>query len=105
MSKENDQNDQNNESTFPQRYLKKLPPDFIEAIEQMDSEDVKKRILTIEQHLYEIENSKLSDTKLQQAKEVVKDLNSVYSAPKNEENAKLKYCLYVLETRGVNISG
>ena len=100
MSKENKE-----KSELPQKILKKLTQEFIAAVDQMDSEDVKKRILTIEGHLYEIKRAKDEDVKLQQAKELAKDLASVYSSSKNEETAKLEYCLFVLENRGVDISG
>lgn len=92
----------NNE--FPNKYMKRLPQEFVDAINAMDENDVKQRILTCEGNLYEIASAKAADTKLTAAKEVAKDLSAPYTESKAIENAKIQYCLFVLESRGINLN-
>lgn len=90
---------------FPEKYMKKIAdiPEFVDGVASMDTEDIKKKILECEGHIYEIDNSKESDKELTQAKEKVKEFSKPYRESKGLETAKLKYCLYILESRGVNL--
>lgn len=92
-------------NAFATKYAKRLTQEFIDAVEQMDTEAVKERIITCEGHLCEIEGAKANDTKLAEVKEKSKELSAPYRDSLKEETAKLKYCLFVLEQRGVDISG
>lgn len=89
---------------FPLRISKKLPTGFVENVESMDSEEVKKKIYESQCHVYEIEKAKEEDEKLNAAKELVKDFMAPYKEAQGTENAKIKYCFFVLEGRGINIT-
>ena len=93
------------DKVFPDKYKRKVSQEFLDAVDQMEADDIKQRILTCEGHLYEIDNAKNSDAKLNAAKEMSKELSGPYREAKTEETAKLKYCLFVLEQRGIDISG
>ena len=86
---------------FPDKYMKKIDPAFVDTVGAMDAEEIKQRILTCEGHIYEIENAKDADEKLTAARESVKEFSKDYRESKAIETAKIKYCLFTLEGRGV----
>lgn len=92
------------DKSFPKRHEKWLPTGFQESIESMDLDEIKAKIYESQAHAYEIDKAKEADEKLQQAKELVKELSAPYSDAQKVETAKAKYCFYVLEGRGVNIT-
>lgn len=100
-------NEENNtvEKSFPQKYLNKLKgsTEFLETVESLDTEEMKKKILECEQNIYEIENAKENDTKLTSAKTEAKEFAAPYTESKNIEAAKIKYCLFLLEQRGISL--
>jgi hypothetical protein len=93
------------DNKFPDKYMKKINdiPDFIDGINAMDTDEIKKKILQCEGNIYEIDNSKMSDSELSSAREKSKKLAKPYRESKGIETAKLQYCLYILETRGINL--
>jgi hypothetical protein len=90
---------------FPTRLEKKLPTGFIESVESMDLEEMKKKIYESEGHMYAIDQQMEQDEKLNGAKLLIKDLSAPYKDAKATEAAKIKYCFFVLEGRGVEIGG
>ena len=94
------------DNNFPDKYMKKIKdlPDFVGAIDSMDTDEVKRKILESESHLVDIEKACESDEELQQAREKVKEYGKPYRDGKSIETAKIKYCMYVLESRGVALS-
>lgn len=92
------------EKVFPKRYKNNLPTGFEEGVESMDTDEIKKKIYECQAHCYEIDKAKDNDEKLQQAKELVKELSAPYSDAQKVETAKVKYCFFVLEGRGVDIT-
>lgn len=78
-------------------------PDFVDGINSMETDDIKKKILECEGHLYEVDNAKMADIELTQAREKARELAKPYRETKGVETAKLQYCLYILESRGVNL--
>lgn len=90
---------------FPQKYLNKIKdlPDFIDGIEAADTDELKKKIITFEGHIYDTENAKDADEELLKVREQAKIIAAPYRETKNIETAKIKYCLFVLENRGVKI--
>jgi hypothetical protein len=88
---------------FPEKYLKKLEQEFVDNLEGMETEEIKKNILACESHLYEVENEKEQDKDLNDVREKVKELSKKYRENKSNATAKIKYCLFVLENRGVNL--
>lgn len=93
------------DKTFPEKYMKKIAelPDFVDGVNTMDTEEIKRKILESEGDLYEIDNAKEADKELSDAREKVKEFSKPYRESKGLETAKLKYCIYILETRGINL--
>lgn len=89
---------------FPKRLLKALPTGFQEGIESMDTEEIKKKIYECQAHSWEINKAKDEDEKLNGAKLLAKELAAPYREADTVEQAKAKYCFFVLEGRGVNIT-
>jgi hypothetical protein len=53
--------------------------------------------------LYEIEKEKEEDSKLKEARKMVKEMADPYAESKLNETAKIKFLCYVLEGRGSKI--
>lgn len=93
----------NNDKEFPTKYLKKIDGDFTDGINAMDTEEIKKRILECEGNIYEIDADKDNNNELKDMKQKMKEAVQPYSETKGKETAKIKYCLYVLESRGIRL--
>ena len=91
------------DAEFPSKLLEKLPEGFADGMQSADTEEIKKKILESEGHLYEIDIDQGKDEKLAAAKDDVKLLSKAYRDAKKTEATKIKYCIFVLETRGVHI--
>jgi hypothetical protein len=87
---------------FPDKWLKKIP-DWKEVADAMDENQLKKAIVDCEGNIYVIEKEKSADVKLKAAKEIVKDHSAPYNEAKAVQTAKIKYALYLLENKGVNL--
>jgi hypothetical protein len=85
---------------FPNKYLKKLPEGFETNMAAAESDELKKKILESEAHIYEIMRNKDDDEKLNGARLLAKELSQPYRDAKSTEMAKIQYCLYLLEGRG-----
>jgi hypothetical protein len=91
---------------FPEKYLKKLnelAAGYTDTVEGADTEEIKKFILSSERNLYEIENERDANEKLAKMKEDLKEATAPFAEAKGIETAKIKYCLFMLESRGVRI--
>lgn len=91
------------DTEFSPKFLKKLQkgaPDFTDSANAMQTDDLKALVLKCEKSIVEIDKAKDEDHKLNAAKEVVKSFGKPYSESKALETAKIKYCMYVLESRG-----
>ena len=98
--------DKEKDQHFPEKYRKKLQnfaEGFIDTVDQLDTEEIKKRILTAESNIYEIEYEKDNNQKIVQLKDELKNIMKPFSEAKGMETAKIKYCLFTLQSRGVNI--
>lgn len=91
------------DNSFPNKHLKRLDQPFIDAVEQMNTDEVKARIITCEGNLFDIAGAKDADNKLSEAREMVKELAAPYKDGKNDITARLQYCIYVLQQRGVEL--
>lgn len=91
---------------FPEKYMKKIAdlPDFVGGIDSMDTEEIKRKVLECEAHICEIDDAKEQDGELNDAREKVKEFGKPYREGKALETAKIKYCMFVLESRGVALS-
>lgn len=88
---------------FPAKYEKKLPTGFKEDADSFDVEKLKKTIIECESNIVTVDREMQQDEKLQAAKDLVKDLSSAYRDAKNCQTAKIKYCLHLLEGKGVDL--
>jgi len=88
---------------FPEKYKKKLPENFESNCSSETTEQLKKRILASESVIYTIDKNEKSDVKLNAAKDLVKEYGGAYREAKNVEMAKIKYCLYLIESRGEDL--
>jgi hypothetical protein len=96
----------NKEDTlFPEKYAKVLKdlPEFKEAADGSSKEDLNKIIISCEGNLYIIEKEKASDVKLNAAKEIMKDISAPYRDAAKVQTAKIKYALFLLEGKGVEV--
>lgn len=91
------------DDSFPSKWLKKLPTGFTDTVESMSEEEVKKVIFESEGNIYTIEKAKDVDHKLNGARDIVKEYSAPYTEAKGAQSAKIKYCLFLLESRGVNL--
>ena len=88
---------------FPNKWEKKLPTGFKDDADSFDVEKLKSTILESESNLVTIDREMQQDEKLQGAKGLVKDLSSSYREAKGSQTAKIKYCLYLLENKGIDL--
>ena len=95
--------DTNKDSTFPKKILDKLPKDFIDETASMSDDELKKVVFDSEGNLYVIEKAKEADVDLTAAKERVKELSATYREGKSAQVAKIRYVLWLLEGRGVDL--
>jgi hypothetical protein len=92
-------------TTFPDKWLKILKdlPEFKETADAASEADLKKIIITSEGNIYDIEQAKENDQKLNGAKEVAKDLSAPYRDAIKCQRAKIAYSLFLLEGKGVEL--
>ena len=96
--------DSNNDSaTFPEKLLKKLPTGFSEDADSMSEDELKKTIINCENNIFTIEKEKAADVKLSAAKDISKELSGPYRDAKNCQDAKIRYCLYLLHGKGIDL--
>lgn len=95
----------NQEVFFAEKWAKVLKslPEFKEMADAASVEDLKKTIVTSEGNVYTIEKEKEEDVKLNAAKELVKDISAPYRDAIKVQTAKIKYALFLLEGKGVDI--
>lgn len=86
-------------SDFPAKYLKVLG-DFPEKADAMSEAELKKALVEAERAILQTRKDKEADAKLTEAKEQVKELSSDYNEIIKENNAKIQYIVYALDSRG-----
>lgn len=91
--------------TFPEKFAKVIDklPEFKDTADAASVEDLKKIIITCEGNIYTIDQEKADDIKLNAAKECVKDLSEPYRDALKVQTAKIKYALFLLEGKGVDL--
>ena len=97
--------DQDDPTTFPEKWMKVIKelPEFKDIADAASEADLKKIIVESEGNIYTIEKEKLENEKLNAAKEIIKDLLEPYNSALKCQNAKVKYALFLLEGKGVNL--
>lgn len=102
MSKENNNPDA---AFFPEKWAKiiKELPEFKDSADAASKEELNKIILTCEGNLYVIDKEKSADVKLNAARELTKEQAAPYRDAAKVQTAKIKYALFLLEGKGVEI--
>jgi hypothetical protein len=92
--------------TFPEKWAKVLKdlPEFKENADAASTDDLKKIIVTSEGNIYTIEKEKDDDTKLNAAKDLVKEYSAPYRDAVKVQTAKVKYALFLLEGKGEDLN-
>lgn len=95
----------NEPTTFPEKWAKVLKdmPEYKDTADASSVDDLKKIIVTCEGNIYTIEQEKEDDTKLTGAKELVKEYSAPYRDAVKVQTAKIKYALFLLEGKGVEL--
>jgi hypothetical protein len=93
-------------TTFAKKWLKQLKdmPDFKQTADAADTDELKKIIVMAEGNISTIEKSKDEDIKINGAKELIKDLSEPYRSGLKYQMTKIKYAIFLLEGRGVEVS-
>ena len=91
--------------TFPEKWNKVLKdlPEFKENADAASTDDLKKIIVQCEGNIYTIDKEKDDDQKLNAAKEMVKEYGAPYRDAIKVQTAKVKYALFLLEGKGVQL--
>lgn len=97
--KERDEHDDG----FPEKWRKLLPTGFADDVASASNDDLKKSVFQSETNIYALEKEMEMDEKLSGAKALVKDLSQPYTETKAAQKAKIKYCLFLLGSRGVSL--
>jgi len=97
--------DDNMPVTFPEKWTKALQkmPEFKEIADAASTEELKKIVVECEGNIYTIEKEKEADTKLNGAKDLVKEFSEPYRDAVKAQTVKVKYAMFLLEGKGVSI--
>jgi tricorn protease-like protein len=97
--------DDNMPVTFPEKWTKVLQkmPEFKEIADAASADDLKKIVVQCEGNIYTIDKEKDADTKLNGAKELVKEFSEPYRDAVKVQIVKLKYAMFLLEGKGISI--
>jgi hypothetical protein len=97
--------DQDGPTTFPEKWMKVLKelPEYKETADSASPEELKKIIVMSEGNIYTIEKEKDADIKLNATRDLIKELAAPYRDAVKVQTAKVKYALFLLEGKGVNI--
>lgn len=92
-------------STFPEKWAKVLKslPEFKDIADAASTDDLKKIVFQCEGNIYTIEKAKENDTEMLSMKEALKEIVAPYSDAVKAQTAKIKYALFLLEGKGVNL--
>jgi hypothetical protein len=98
----NKQVDDSEDTGFEKKWDKvlKTMPEMKDTLEGYSPEELKKAIMDCENNIYETDKVMLNDSKLNAAKELVKDYSSGYNEAKKVEMCKIKYSLFLLKEKG-----
>jgi hypothetical protein len=91
--------------TFPEKWHKVIEklPEFKDTADAASVDELKKIIVTAEGNIYTIEQEKEADEKLNAAKALVKDYSEPHRDAIKAQTAKIKYAVFLLEGKGVEI--
>lgn len=79
---------------------KSIDESFVDSVRGLPSDDIKSKIVELNQTMNEQKELQKEDVKLNELKEQVKALNGGYNDIIKEKKKRLNYLLLLLETRG-----
>jgi len=91
---------------FPDKWMKVIQklPEFKDIADAASTDELKKIVVRCEGNLYTIDKEIAEDIKLNAAKELVKQYSEPYNDAKKVQTAKIKYAMFRLEERGVDLN-
>jgi hypothetical protein len=91
--------------TFPEKWFKVIQklPEFKDIADAASEADLKKMVVECEGNIYTIEKAMAEDIKLSAAKELVKDHSAPHKDGIKAQTAKIKYAIFLLEGKGVDL--
>jgi hypothetical protein len=101
MAKTTKKDDQ---AEFPSKWLKLLPENWADTANSMQEDELKKAIVEAVGNIHTIESDRDNDGPLQKAKEAAKELGASYREAKACQQVKVRYALFLLEGRGVDLN-
>jgi hypothetical protein len=98
-------NDDQMPTTFPEKWTKILKdlPEFKDTADAASVEELNSIIITSEGNIFTVEKEKEDDVKLTGAKELVKEMSAPYKDALKVQMAKIKYALFLLQGKGVDL--
>lgn len=93
-------------TSFPDKWWKIIIglPEFKDIADAASVEDLKKIIVSSEGNISAVEKAKEADAPLNGAKDLVKEYSATYRDATKCCTAKIKYALFLLEGKGVDVS-
>lgn len=88
---------------FPAAALKRLPDGFSDTVQSMSDDELNQRILSSEEQIYKVDDDLATNEKILSAKIELKEMTAPYRDMKKQEQAKIMYCLFLMEQRGREI--
>jgi hypothetical protein len=88
------------EAVFPSKWLNKIPESLKDGVGSMSDEEIKERIVQIEQGISQFEKDMENDEKLSAAKQILKELKENYTVPIKEHQLMIKFLVFNLDQRG-----
>lgn len=83
------------------KVLKALPTGFADEAAAFDEAGLKAAIVKAEGSIQEVDREEEKDDALKAARANAKDLGAAYRDARKAQKAKIKYCLHLLEEKGV----
>lgn len=88
---------------FEEKYAKLVPEHWVPIAEKMERDEMEKCIVECEMLIEHTEKEVSDDAKIQQLKEDLKYLREGYKDVIDAQRAKIKFMLYLMNTRGYNV--
>lgn len=89
------------DATFNKKYMAKLPTGWSDGADSMSSDELEKVIVKSRGLIGDIEADMANDGKLATIKEDIKMINGGYKDAQSVEDAKVRYALFLLRSRGL----
>jgi hypothetical protein len=92
-----------NHPDFPDKWASKVPEPWSHTAEGMTREEMEKEVVSCEMSIEATEKDVADDTKIQELKENLKYLQEGYKEVLGTQKAKIKFLLYLMNSRGYDV--